>query len=106
MIGVMKALGARNRTIRHTFLWFAVFIIGWGMFWGNVVGLGFLALQYYTGIVSLDPTTYYVKTVPVEFNFLIILAINVVTFIVSVLALIAPSYLISFIHPAKSMRYE
>lgn len=106
MIGVMKALGARNRTIRHTFLWFAVFIIGWGMFWGNVVGLGFLALQYYTGIVALDPTTYYVKTVPVEFNFLIILAINVVTFIVSVLALIAPSYLISFIHPAKSMRYE
>lgn len=106
MIGVMKALGACNRTIRHTFLWFAVFIIGWGMFWGNVVGLGFLALQYYTGIVSLDPTTYYVKTVPVEFNFLIILAINVVTFIVSVLALIAPSYLISFIHPAKSMRYE
>lgn len=106
MIGVMKALGARNRTIRHTFLWFAVFIIGWGMLWGNAFGIGFIALQHYTGFVSLDPTTYYVNTVPVEFNFLIILAINVATFIVSVLALIAPSYLISFIHPAKSMRYE
>lgn len=106
MIGVMKALGARNRTIRHTFLWFAVFIIGWGMFGGNLFGIGFIAMQHFTGIVSLDPTTYYVNTVPVEFNFLIILAINVATFIVSVLALIAPSYLISFIHPAKSMRYE
>jgi lipoprotein-releasing system permease protein len=106
MIGVMKALGARNRTIRHTFLWFAVFIIGRGMLWGNIVGIGFIALQYYTGIVSLDPATYYVSTVPVEFNFLIILAINIATLIVSVLALIAPSYLISFIHPAKSMRYE
>ena len=106
MIGVMKALGARNRTIRHTFLWFAVFIIGRGMLWGNIVGIGFIALQYYTGIVSLDPATYYVSTVPVEFNFLIIMAINIATLIVSVLALIAPSYLISFIHPAKSMRYE
>jgi lipoprotein-releasing system permease protein len=106
MIGVMKALGARNRTIRHTFLWFAVFIIGRGMLWGNIVGIGLIALQYYTGIVSLDPSTYYVSTVPVEFNFLIILAINIATLVVSVLALIAPSYLISFIHPAKSMRYE
>lgn len=106
MIGVMKALGARNRTIRHTFLWFAVFIIGRGMLWGNIVGIGLIALQHYTGIVSLDPSTYYVSTVPVEFNFLIILAINIATLVVSVLALIAPSYLISFIHPAKSMRYE
>lgn len=106
MIGVMKALGARNRTIRHTFLWFSVFIIGRGMLWGNIVGIGLIALQHYTGIVSLDPSTYYVSTVPVEFNFLIILAINIATLVVSVLALIAPSYLISFIHPAKSMRYE
>ena len=106
MIGVMKALGARNRTIRHTFLWFAVFIIGRGMLWGNIVGIGLIALQHYTGIVSLDPSTYYVSTVPVEFNFLIILAINIATLVVSVLTLIAPSYLISFIHPAKSMRYE
>ena len=106
MIGVMKALGARNRTIRHTFLWFAVFIIGRGMLWGNIVGIGLIALQHYTGIVTLDPSTYYVSTVPVEFNFLIILAINIATLVVSVLALIAPSYLISFIHPAKSMRYE
>lgn len=106
MIGVMKALGARNRTIRHTFLWFAVFIIGRGMLWGNIVGIGLIALQHYTGIVSLDPSTYYVSTVPVEFNFFIILAINIATLVVSVLALIAPSYLISFIHPAKSMRYE
>lgn len=106
MIGIMKALGARNRTIRHTFLWFAVFIIGRGMIWGNIVGIGFILIQHFTGVIALDPSTYYVSTVPVEFNFILILAINVATLIVSVLALIAPSYLISFIHPAKSMRYE
>lgn len=106
MIGVMKALGARNRTIRHTFLWFAVFIIGKGMLWGNVIGIGLTALQYFTSIVSLDPTTYYVNTVPVEFDMPLIATINIATLIVCVAALIAPSHLVSFIHPAKSMRYE
>ena len=106
MIGVMKALGARNKAIRHTFMWFAVFIIGKGMLLGNVIGIGVLALQYWTGLVKLDPQTYYVSTVPVEFNWLSIVALNVMTLLVSVFMLVAPSYLISHIHPAKSMRYE
>ena len=106
MIGVMKALGARNKTIRHTFLWFAVFIIGKGMLLGNVIGLGLLALQHFTGIVKLDAQTYYVSTVPVEFNWLFIVALNVATLLISIFMLVAPSYLISHIHPAKSMRYE
>ena len=106
MIGVLKALGARNKTIRHTFLWFAVFIIGKGMLFGNIIGLGILALQRYTGIVKLDAQTYYVSTVPVEFNWLFIVALNIATLAISVFMLVAPSYLISHIHPAKSMRYE
>lgn len=106
MIGVMKALGARNKTIRHTFLWFAVFIIGKGMLFGNILGLGVLGIQQFSGLVKLDPQTYYVSTVPVEFNWLLIVAINVATLIISIFMLVAPSYLISHIHPAKSMRYE
>lgn len=106
MIGLMKALGARNKTIRHTFLWFSVFIIGRGMLWGNIVGIGLLLIQHFTGLVSLDPTTYYVNTVPVELDFYIMVAINIATLTICVLSLIAPSYLVSFIHPAKSMRYE
>lgn len=106
MIGVMKALGARNNTIRHTFLWFAVFIIGKGMLFGNILGIGVLVLQRFSGMVKLDPQTYYVSTVPVEFNWLLIIAINIATLIISIFMLVAPSYLISHIHPAKSMRYE
>ncbi len=106
MIGVMKALGARNKTIRHTFLWFAVFIIGKGMLFGNILGLGLLALQRLTGLVKLDAQTYYVSTVPVEFNWPYIVALNVATLIISIFMLVAPSYLISHIHPARSMRYE
>lgn len=106
MIGILKALGARNKTIRHTFMWFAVFIIGKGMLIGNVLSLGLLALQQAFGIIKLDAQTYYVSTVPVEINALYIVALNVATLLISVVMLVAPSYLISHIHPAKSMRYE
>ena len=106
MIGLLKALGARNTTVRHTFLWFAVFIIGKGMLIGNIIGIGFILLQHGFGLVKLDPSTYYVSTVPVEVNIPIFILINVVTLFVSVFVLIAPSYIISRIHPAKSMRYE
>ena len=106
MIGVLKALGARNKTIRHSFMWFAVFIIGKGMAIGNIIALALITLQSATGIIKLDPTTYYVETVPVEYAWLPFVVINIATLIISVLVLIAPSYLISHIHPAKSMRYE
>lgn len=106
MIGILKALGARNKTIRHTFMWFAVFIIGKGMLIGNVLSLGLLALQQAFGIIKLDAQTYYVSTVPVEINAMYIVALNVATLLISVFMLVAPSYLISHIHPAKSMRYE
>lgn len=106
MIGIMKALGARNKTIRHLFLWFATFLIGKGLVIGNVIGIGACLLQKYVGIVKLDPATYYVDTVAVEFNLPLIVALNIATLIVSLIVLIGPSYLISHIHPAKSMKYE
>ena len=106
MIGLLKALGARNRSIRHTFLWFAVFIIGKGMLIGNTLGLGLCLLQQYTGVIRLDASAYYVDTVPVEINLPLLLLLNAVTLTVSVFVLVAPSYLISRISPAKSMRYD
>lgn len=106
MIGLLKALGAGNATVRHTFMWFSAFIIGRGLLWGNLVGLGLVALQYITGLVKLDPATYYVSTVPVEVNLLYVVLLNIGTLIISLFVLIAPSYLISHIHPAKTMSYE
>lgn len=106
MIGLLKALGARNKSVRHTFLWFAVFIIGRGLLWGNVIGIGFILLQQYTGFIQLDPTNYYVSMAPVELNIPLILLLNVATLLVTLFVLIAPSFLVSRIHPARSMRYE
>ncbi len=106
MIGVLKALGARNNTVRHIFLWFATFIIGRGLIIGNAIGLGIIALQKLTGMVKLDPQTYYVSTVPVELNWALVIALNAATLLICMFVLIAPSYLVSRIHPAKSMHYE
>ena len=106
MIGILKAFGARNSMVRHTFLWFAIFIIGRGLLLGNIIGIGIIVLQKYTGIVSLDAQTYYVSNVPVELNIPLTVAINLATLLISVLVLVAPSYLVAHIQPSKSMRYE
>ena len=106
MIGILKALGARNKTIRKTFLWFSVFVIGQGMLWGNILGIGIVLLQQHTGLITLDPQVYYVSQAPMELHLPFILLLNVATLLVCVFVLIAPSYLVSHIHPAKSMRYE
>ena len=106
MIGILKALGAGNRTIREVFLYFSVFIIGKGMLWGNVLALLFCLLQKHFHLIKLDPVNYYLDSVPIHVNVGLWLLLNVGTLIVSVLMLVGPSYLISRIHPAKSIRFE
>ena len=106
MIGVLKALGANNATIRHIFLWFATFVIGRGMLIGNVIGIALIFLQDKLHLVKLDPAVYYIKAVPTEFNILLIVLLNVFTFMVCLLVLIAPSFLVSHISPTKSIQYE
>jgi lipoprotein-releasing system permease protein len=106
MIGLLKALGARNSTVRHTFLWFAAFIISQGLLLGDLIGIGLVVLQQQTGFVKLDPASYYVDTAPMELNIPIVLALNVATLLISVFVLIAPSFLVSHIHPAKAMHFE
>ena len=106
MIGVLKALGADNFAIRKIFLSFSVFLIGRGMLWGNIIGVALCFIQSQFHLFKLDPATYYVDRVPVEFNIWIYLLLNVCTLLVSVLMLVGPSFLVTRIHPAKSIRFE
>lgn len=105
MIGTLKALGASNKNIRHIFLWFSVFIIAKGIIIGDIIGIGIIALQHYTGIIKLDPSTYYVDIVPVEFNIHLIALLNIATLLICTLVLIAPSYLVAHISPTKTMKF-
>lgn len=106
MIGLLKALGARNRQVRHIFLYFSVFLIGRGLLLGDIIGIGLLFLQHQFGFVHLDPATYYVDAVPVMFDWGLFALLNVVTLLISLFILIAPSYLVSHIEPSKAMRFE
>ncbi|HOK35868.1 MAG TPA: FtsX-like permease family protein [Paludibacteraceae bacterium] len=106
MIGILKAMGATNWQIRKIFIYHSFFLVGKGMLWGNLIGLAICALQYFTHIIPLNPEAYYVASVPIVFNWMYILLLNIGTFLVSILIMIAPSYLITKISPAKIIRYE
>lgn len=106
MIGMLKTLGARNFSIRKTFLYVSSFLILKGMLWGNIIALTVLFVQKYFGLIKLDPNTYYVSEMPVDINFLYIILLNIGTLVLSVLAMVGPSYLIAKISPAKSLRFE
>ncbi|MDR2011192.1 MAG: ABC transporter permease [Bacteroidales bacterium] len=106
MIGILKSLGARNISIEKIFLYFAGFLISKGLLWGNIIGIGICIIQYYTGIITLDPSSYYVSTVPVNINILHILLLNAGTLIITLLMMILPSLIVSKISPAESIRFD
>jgi lipoprotein-releasing system permease protein len=106
MIGVLKSLGAEDKTIRRMFLYQAAYLIGKGLFWGNFIGIGLAFLQLKTGMVTLDPSSYYIKTVPVNLELIHILLLNAGTMLVIILMLLVPSQLISRITPVKAIKYD
>lgn len=105
-IALLKTLGATNTLVRKVFINLAVIILLKGMVAGNVLGLLLAFLQKEFNIVHLNPESYYIDSVPVEFDLTAIILINIVTFIVSTLALVLPSYLVARIHPSKVLRFE
>ncbi len=106
MIGVLKALGSTNRGIQKVFLYNATYLILKGLFYGNIIGLGILFIQRYFNVITLNPATYYVSTVPVQINILPLLLLNIGTLLLCLLMLIIPSMLVAKIHPSKSIKFE
>lgn len=105
-IGLLKTFGATNGQIRSIFINYTLMIMIPGLFAGNVIGIGLLLVQKYTGIIKLDPENYFISTVPVDLNPLYIISVSVGIFIVSGIAMILPSYLISRISPLKAIKYS
>jgi len=106
LIGVLKALGANDRFVRRIFIYEAILLIGKGMVWGNVLGLGLCAIQYFTHLIPLEAATYYVSYVPIAFPWGWWLLLNVGTMLVSWLILLAPSAIVTKISPARVMHFE
>ncbi|MUP46404.1 ABC transporter permease [Gramella sp. BOM4] len=106
MIGILKALGANDWSIRKVFLYNAAYLILLGLFWGNLLGIGLLAVQKYFKLIPLDPRTYYVNEVPIYLNWDYILFVNVGTLILCMLMLLIPSVIISRISPVKAIKFD
>lgn len=106
MIGILKALGSGNKMIRNLFLYQAAWLIGKGLLWGNVIGIGLALFQQKTNMISLDPSSYYLKSVPINLDPVHIILLNVGTMIAIVLMLLVPSQLIARISPVKAIRYD
>ncbi|UOG73493.1 ABC transporter permease [Hymenobacter tibetensis] len=106
MIGILKAVGATDRQIRSMFFYRGLSLTVRGMLFGNLVGLGFCALQYYTHLIPLDPENYYMDRVPVFWDPAIIVLLNVATFATSLLAVLIPTYLISRIKPVAAIKFD
>ncbi|WP_439128050.1 ABC transporter permease, partial [Polaribacter sp.] len=105
MIGILKALGSNNASIRKVFLYNATYLILKGLFWGNLIGLLIIGIQYYFKLITLNPETYYVATMPVHISLGTILLLNIGTLVLCVLMLIIPSYIITKINPSKSIKF-
>lgn len=105
-IGILKSIGGNDRDIRRIFLFQSMYLILRGLFFGNVIGIGICLAQQYWGFVELDPATYYVNVAPVLLDWGYILLLNLGTFIVCLLAMLAPSYMVMRIRPAKALRFD
>ncbi|NND52599.1 MAG: ABC transporter permease [Flavobacteriaceae bacterium] len=106
MIGILKALGSNNWSIRKVFLYNAAYLIVLGLFWGNLIGLGLLFLQKKFGLFPLNPEVYYVTEAPVYISFGYVLLLNIGTFLLCLVMLMVPSIVISKISPVKAIRFE
>lgn len=106
MIGVLKALGSDDVTIRRIFLYQAAYLISKGLLWGNLIGIGLAFLQLKTGLITLDPSSYFIKTVPVNLQITHIVLLNAGTMAAIIIMLLVPSKLISRITPVKAIRYD
>jgi lipoprotein-releasing system permease protein len=106
MIGILKAVGTKNWSIRKIFLYQSGLLISKGLFWGNIIGITICVLQSKFQIFKLDPESYYIDAVPVNLKLWHILALNSGTLIITVLMLIIPSYIISRLSPEKTLRFN
>ena len=106
LIGILKAFGAKNASIRKIFIYKAMILLGRGLTWGNFIGISLLLIQHYFHIITLEAESYYVKYAPVDINLINILLINLGTILISLLILIGPSYYISKISPARTIKFN
>lgn len=107
MIGILKALGTTNWSIRKVFLYNAAYLIGVGLFWGNFIGLGIIIAQDQLKLFKFpNPKEYYIEYIPVHIDVMTVVLLNMGVLVLCLLMLLIPSYIITKITPVKAIRFE
>jgi lipoprotein-releasing system permease protein len=106
MIGILKAVGATHKQVRQIFLWGGIRLVVKGLIWGNLLGIGFCAVQYYFQLIPLDVEAYYMHTVPIDWDWLVILLLNLAVLLLVSVVLIIPTIIISRIQPVQALRFD
>ncbi len=106
LVGLLKAMGMDNTSVRNIFLRISYKLIGQGLFWGNMIGIGLCLIQFYFKIAKLDSETYYVDYVAIQFNWWYLVFLNIGTFVVCLLMLILPTLILSRLTPIKTLKFD
>jgi len=106
MIGILKAIGTGNRSIKNIFLYQSAFLMVKALFWGNIIGLGICWIQDYFKLLKLDQTSYFIDYAPIDFNLFHIIILNIGTLVITMIILLLPSIIISNINPVKTIRFN
>ena len=106
MIGILKALGMNNQGVRNIFLYQSVYLMAKGLFWGNLAGIGVCLLQYYFKFLKLNPESYFLEYVPVNFNLSHLVILNIGTLLITLIVLMLPSMVIARIDPSRTIRFD
>jgi lipoprotein-releasing system permease protein len=105
-IGILKALGANSKSIQKIFLFQSAAIIIKGLIYGNILGICLCLIQYFFHLIKLDESVYYIKYVPIQINWLMVVFVNIITLSACLISLILPSKYISKVYPSKSIRFN
>jgi lipoprotein-releasing system permease protein len=106
MIGILKSLGSRDKSLRKIFLYLSAFLLSRGMLWGNLLGIGLLLAQKYLKLIKLDPSSYYMDFVPVSISPVSIAALNLGALLLTMIMLVFPAWFVSRISPDQSIRFD
>lgn len=106
MIGILKAMGATNASVQKIFFYKAIYLISRGLLLGNIIGISICLIQFQFHVFKLDPSSYYVDTVPINLKLIHLLLLNVGTMVITILMLLLPSFIISSLTPSKTIKFD
>lgn len=106
MVGILKALGARDFTVQKIFLYHGTIITLTGLFFGNILGLLICWLQQRYGFIKLPEDAYYISQAAVNIIWWQIALVDIGTLLICFLILLIPTIIVKRIQPVTAIQFR